>query len=210
MAGNCMGELEKFIIKFRSLCESGTDAKLVVDAKDGVAQISLSVTVKMDEVFGKVCKSSNPHHGRQTGDSPCKKRRRERQDADRKAKAAAEQVAIDTNKFVLEVETQESVNNVDITEAIEENFFGGLNDRNVAKGDPSRSILVHKIKDQAVLDKSNEKIVTSIYHIFVKNEAAVLGVLDDWTEPHKFDDLAFRNAVYGKKQVKIRKITKIL
>ena len=55
MAGNCMGELEKFIIKFRSLCESGTDAKLVVDAKDGVAQISLSVTVKMDEVFGKVC-----------------------------------------------------------------------------------------------------------------------------------------------------------
>ena len=38
-------------------------------------------------------------------------------------------------------------------------FFGGLNDRNVAKGDPSRSILVHKIKDQAVLDKVMRRLL---------------------------------------------------
>ena len=112
---------------------------MVVDAEDGVAKISLSVTVIMDEVFGKVCNSSSFCHGRRTGDSPCKKRRRECREADRKAKAAAEQVAIDSSKYALEVGTQEDVNNVDITEAIEEHFSGGLNDRRVAKGDPSRS-----------------------------------------------------------------------
>ena len=40
-------ELDKFISKFKSLWNSGSNAKLVVDVEAGVAQISLSVNVAL-------------------------------------------------------------------------------------------------------------------------------------------------------------------
>ena len=221
-----MGELDKFILKFRSLCESGSNARLVVDTEDGIAKISLHVSVKLEQAFGRVNITSSKSH-RRGRDSPCKQRRRERREAERNAKVVAAQVStgdsdgcadtsiIDTElnlmdiKFDLKVEAQEAVKNVDITEAIEVNFSGGLDEKKVSLNHPSRSILVHKMKESSFKNENDEMMFSYIYRIYVKNEVDVLSIINEWKKPNQFDDLAFRNATDGKKQVKLRDVRKL-
>ena len=177
-----MGELDKFILKFRSLCESGSNARLVVDTEDGIAKISLHVSVKLEQAFGRVNITSSKSH-RRGRDSPCKQRRRERREAERNAKVVAAQVSTgdsdgcaDTSridkelnlmdvKFDLKVEAQEAVKNVDITEAIEVNFSGGLDEKKVSLNHPSRSILVLKMKESSFQNENDEKMFSYIYRI---------------------------------------------
>ena len=217
MASCSMDELDKFILKFKSLCGAGSNANLVINADAGLLKLSLQVEMKLEHVL------ETENTPRRKGWSPCKQRRKERREADRKA-AAEKVVKVDTEsdihqtdikglepemKFELRIHAQEGIKNYDIIEAIEENFSGALDDKKVASSDPSRSILVQKSKEKLVSDENGEKISKYIYHISVMDNPQVLDVIENWRKPHLFDDLAFRNAVYGKKQVKIMEIKTI-
>ena len=42
-----IAELEKFVCKFKSLVESGSNVRLIVNAEDGVVDMSLHLSVKI-------------------------------------------------------------------------------------------------------------------------------------------------------------------
>ena len=152
-----MQELDNFIYKFKNLWQCGSDVKLVVDVKAGVASISLNVDVKLESLAGKDTEGvefcRNGGHSKRL--SPCRQRRRERREAERKARAeASEEVAnclaetVDPNPVVSEsqyeisIDVPTEVKNYDIVECIEENFEGSLGDRNVALDDP----MIHVVR----------------------------------------------------------------
>ena len=55
------------------------------------------------------------------------------------------------SEYEIRINAHEDLCNYDIVEAIEENFFWGVKDRNVSKDDTLSSILVHNL-DQGVQD----------------------------------------------------------
>ena len=236
-------ELDKFISKFKSLWNSGSNAKLVVDVEAGVAQISLSVNVALNNATGLATGISCGHgsHRKGGGDSPCRKRRRARREALRKAKVAAEEAAvketgatelkeaekvdsdaINTAKLVTEkaemslaqfeviVEAQEEVTNFEVTEAIEVNFEGGLDDQKVGKKDQLRTIYVHKMLNEKEQNGDIEGQKIRLYSVYVRHDDRILNLFNSWTKQGYFDDLAFQNSKMGIRQVKIREIRKIV
>ena len=67
-----MSELDKFVLKFKSLWDSGSNAELIVNTEDGVAHISLHVIVDLGKTCGTASRAS---HSSDSGrDSPCRKR----------------------------------------------------------------------------------------------------------------------------------------
>ena len=113
-------------------------------------------------------------------------------------------------QYEIQFDTQAQVSNLDVTEAIEVNVDGGLNDRNVSADDPSRFVLVHKLRHESH-DDDNKQILDRItYRLIVKNKEVALDVIDDWNNPGTFDDLAFRNAKLDKLYVKIREVKRII
>ena len=127
MAG--INELDKFVYKFKSLLESGSDAKLIVNAERGIAKISLHVNVQYSvDTHVKEAENSSRRNGGVS--SPCRQRRRLRREAKRNARAAAaeaEKAKVVENdpelkkaemseaEYELLVETQEEVTNYEIT-----------------------------------------------------------------------------------------------
>ena len=108
------------------------------------------------------------------------------------------------------VEAYAEVKNYDIVEAIEVNYNGALDERNVHKDDPCRSISIFKIKpepEHCILDEKKNLLV---YRIHVKNSDIATNVIDDWHYQHNFDDLAFGNSIRDKQQVKIREVRRLM
>ena len=139
------------------------DAKLIVKAEDGVLQLNLQVNVKLENACGSGISNHSSQYDR---GSPSRKRRRERRDKERKARAAAAVEAATNvvsdvgpnpiqvseksdNEYEMVVNVQDEVSNFEITETIEENFVGGLKDRNVDDVKLARSLYVHKLKEEA-------------------------------------------------------------
>ena len=209
-------ELDKFVLKFKSLLElSSRDAKFIVNAEDGVLQLNLQVNVKLENASGS---GISNQYDRGT---PSRKRRRERRDKERKARAAAAveaatKVASDVGpnpiqvaeksdiEYEMVVNVQDEVRNFEITEAIEENFVGGLMDRNVDDVKLARSLNVHKLREEA----EDNRMTCCYYKLIVKNDLAS-EIVESWNKPGCFDDLAFENAERDKKQVKVRCIKKV-
>ena len=230
-------ELDKFIQKFKSLWVSGSNAKLLVqaDAETGVASVSLSVDIKL-EMNKNVKLAGNTHRHGASGGSPSRQRRRARREAERLAKAAAAAEAVSTTdmevkvnnsqqtvnrgqdemserEFDLSFVVHESVKSYDILEAIEVNYGGSLNDRNVSLGDPCRFISFGRVKRteiDTVENDTGEKLEKVTCRIVVKNDENVSHVINDWRKSSNFDDLAFRNAVRGQRQVLIREVKEIM
>jgi hypothetical protein len=239
MAGN--DELGKFVQKFVSLWQSGSNARLHVESEAGFAHVSLQVDLGQAKPLCGVCQ-----HGRgqgHRGGSPAKQRRRERRESERKAKATAEQavveekvgqeksaaeevvlgkdscVAEEANKleiaesekseidYELKIEAHEKCKNFDVVEVIEVNFDGILDDLKIDKHDPSRQIIVQKVKEEPI-ENDNEH-VHLIYRVQVKNTEVARSLIESWKDAHKFDDLAFGNSVYDQVQVKIKEVQKI-
>ena len=48
-----------------------------------------------------------------------------------------------------------------------------------------------------------------MYRVVVKNCKVAEDILESWKERHKFDDLGFRNYVYGVVNVKIQEVQKL-
>ena len=136
MAG--MSELDKFVHKFKSLWESGSDVSLTVNVVKGIAQINLQVNVSLERKMpGNAWIKRSPRKG---ADSPCKQRRRARREAERKGKTNAAKNSAGKADVIQEVScsesemsevteaqyevvfnTQKEVQNFDRVEALEEN-----------------------------------------------------------------------------------------
>ena len=78
----------------------------------------------------------------------------------------------------------------------------------VAENHPSRFILVQKVKEEP-FEKDDEKRLNFLYKVIVKNVEVAKSVIEGWKNPYKFDDLAFRHAVYDKVQARVQEVQKI-
>ena len=236
MAGN--SELGKFVQKFVSVWQSGSNERLHVESEAGYAFVSLQVDLGQAKPL-----AGGGQHGRG-------QHRRECRESERKAKAAAEQagareqgglgdeksltekVVFEEGSFVaeevnnlngspqvvesekseieyeLKIEAHEKCNNFEVVEVIEVNFDGTLDDLKIDKHDPSREIHVQRIKKEPIED-DNKPVAHLVYRVKVKNTEVARTLIESWKHSHKFDDLAFGNAVYDKVQVKIREVQKI-
>ena len=119
--------------------------------------------------------------------------------------AESEKSVID---YELRIEAHEKCKNFYVLEAIEVNFDGIMDDLKIDKHDPSRQIHVQKVKEEPI-DDDNNRVVHLIYRVQVKNTEVARSLIESWKDAHKFDDLAFGNAVYDEVQVKIREVKKI-
>jgi hypothetical protein len=104
----------------------------------------------------------------------------------------------------LKIEAHDKCKNFDITEAIEVNFDGALDDLKVGEQDPARFIHVQK-KIESKDDEGN----LFNYRILVKDIEVAHKVIENWKQPHMFDDLAFGNSVYGIVRVRIREVQRL-
>jgi hypothetical protein len=118
-----------------------------------------------------------------------------------------EKVTHETSEYQLKVEAHEKCQNYDIIEAIEVNYDGTMDDLKIEKNDPARFILVQKEIEADRIDDRNINLVA--YRVIVRDKEVAKTIIEGWREPHKFDDLAFRKAVYGKIRVRIREVQKL-
>ena len=104
--------------------------------------------------------------------------------------------------FELKVEAHEKCTNDDVIEAIQENFFGALDNKKVEKTDSIRHLIIREE------DKGLVKIQDK-YRIIVREDKVATDILGLWNEPYEFDDLAFKNAVYGEIKIKIKEVKRV-
>ena len=105
-------------------------------------------------------------------------------------------------QFELEVETQGICCNDDVVEAIEENYYGALNDKKVDPVDPVRKLVIEE-------KGKNISEVQSIYKVSVPINDIAIETIENWNLRYEFDDLAFANAVYDEVKIKIKKVNRI-
>ena len=106
-------------------------------------------------------------------------------------------------QYEIRIDAHEKLRNYDIVEAIEENFYGGLQDRNICREDPSSSILIHNYEQDLKENTNGRKLSSFVYRLFVKNNDIPKSVVEDWINPGRFDDLAFRSAVRDKMTARV-------
>ena len=104
--------------------------------------------------------------------------------------------------FELKVEAHEKCTNNDVIEATQENFFGALDNKKVEKTDSIRHLIIREE------DKGLVKIQDK-YRIIVREDKVATDILGLWNEPYEFDDLAFKNAVYGELKIKIKEVKRV-
>ena len=124
-----------------------------------------------------------------------------------------EQVS-DFLEFELKVLAHEECKNYDVIENIEVNYDGTLDDLKIDKNDTARKILVQKVNKQIENDdkepeSDGEVRHILVYRVFVKKCGIARKVIESWKERYKFDDLAFRSAVYGKVNVRILEVLEL-
>ena len=106
----------------------------------------------------------------------------------------------------MKIDAHENCKNYDVIEAIEVNYDGTLNDLKIDEHDRSRYILIQKLREEPC-DINDEKRVKSIYRVLVNDNEVSKSIVESWKDPYKFDDLAFRSAVYDK--IQIQEVQKI-
>jgi hypothetical protein len=104
--------------------------------------------------------------------------------------------------FELKVEAHEKCTNDAVIEAIQENFFGALDNKKVEKTDSIRHLIIRE-EDNGLV-KIQDK-----YRIIVIEDKVATDILGLWNEPYEFDDLAFKNAVYGEIKIKIKEVKRV-
>ena len=211
-----LDELDKFISKFISLWQSGSNVRLNLNADGGKANISMHVKLNLQS-FKNVKKSGR--------DSPCRQKRRLRRAAEREARAVTknttetvqvedqeeyvkDQAEMSVTEFNVKINAHEGVKGYDNIEATEENFIGGLKDMNVNEEDPCYRIKVHEVDHETFEHENGQKMMRYRFKLFVKNTEKALAVIEDWKTPSNFDYLAFRSAKRHKLEVQLTKFRK--
>ena len=118
-----------------------------------------------------------------------------------------EVVASENIEYELKVDAHTKCKNYDVIEAIEVNFDGTLDELKVEETDTCRNILVQKLERK--IENNDEERQSLMYRVVVKNCKVAEDVIESWKERHKFDDLGFRNYVYGVVNVKIQEVQKM-
>ena len=99
-------------------------------------------------------------------------------------------------QFELKVEAHERCTNDDLIEAIQENFYGALDNKHVEITDSIRHLIIRE-EDKGLV-KVQDK-----YKIIVGEDKVAIDILGFWNEPYEFDDLDFKYAVYREIKIKI-------
>ena len=105
--------------------------------------------------------------------------------------------------------------NYDVSEAIEVNFDGILDDMKVEENDSySRYSLVQKVKrveeiPDGEVEPDDEDRHMLMYRVVIRNIEASQKVVESWKNRYEFDDLAFGNAVHGVVNVRILEVVKL-
>ena len=99
----------------------------------------------------------------------------------------------------------------DIVEVIETNFYETIKEK---KGDQpnkvSQILKIKKIEQKQVITKIEQELQNlQIFKIAVKNIEVARDIIESWNLNHMFDDLAFKNAVYGKIKINIKEVNRI-
>ena len=118
-----------------------------------------------------------------------------------------EVVKVENQEYELKVAAHQKCKNYDIIECIEVNFDGALDDLNVEKNDRLRFIDVHKKESEEIIDETESNLFN--YRVVVRDLDQAKSVVESWKEKSKFDDLAFKNAEYGKVRVRILEVNKV-
>ena len=233
MAG--LSELDSFVRKFVLLWKSGCDAKLSVETEAGNAFVNLSVGLGKAALPGHVDvghRGGSPARQRRSERRAAERKAKEAEKAteDIKDEQMAEESIVNVTgivtqnelerkvttslipqvdgtaeqaaQFLVMVEASEECCNDDVLEAFEENFYGHCKDKNVVKTD---SLAYFSINEA---NKGLIKVQES-YRIDVKDHEIPTDIIENWKVPYEFDDLAFKNAVYGVIKVKIKDVQRV-
>ena len=111
-------------------------------------------------------------------------------------------------EFEILIDAHVKCKNYDVVESIEENYQGTLNDLKIDEHDVSRFMRIQQLKEEP-FEKDDEKRLNILYKVIVKNVEVAKSVIEGWKNPYKFDDLAFRHAVYDKVQARVQEVQKI-
>ena len=238
-------EMDQFIRKFVSLWESGCEASLHLESKAGQAYVNLRLGLGPAQTH-PAWKNEHGGCHRGGGPAQQRRRERRRAERQSRATAeeaeaaamenAAEQgdlekkeiiieevnepqdvtkdVSSETIEYELKVESHVKCKNYDVVEAIEVNFDGTIDDLKIDKTNICREILVSKLESEIKIE--DEGAIMWRYRVTIKNCDVAQNILESWKERYKFDDLAFRNAVYGtgmknigRVNVRIAEVTKL-
>ena len=107
----------------------------------------------------------------------------------------ASEVVSETVEYELKLEAHVTCKSYDLIEAIEVNFDGSIDELKIEKIDKCRYFRVNKLEDEPKDENVEKK--TWKCRVSVKNCEVAKDILESWKNRYKFDDLAFRNAVYG-------------
>ena len=92
-------------------------------------------------------------------------------------------------------------------------YQGTLNDLKIDEQDLSRFILIQKLEEEPFAkddkDENEKRRIRFVYKVIVKDNEVAKTLIESWKFRNKFDDLAFRHAVYDKVQIRIQKVQKI-
>ena len=111
-------------------------------------------------------------------------------------------------QYEVKINAQEDVKIYDMMEALDVNFSGGLGNRNVDLT-CSRNMYVHQIGEKTCTTKNEDGFREVTFKILVDDDEIAIDVIENWQKPGQFDDLAFRNALSDKRQVKIQEVKKL-
>ena len=232
-------ELDSFVRKFVNLWQSGCDAKLHVESEAGNAFITLRVGLGHDLLghHHRVVRHRGGGPAKQRRRERREAERKEAAAAEEvvvgaKEKETFEVIAEEALKksdmtekvigqvpnspipqldgtfddgkahFELKVDAHEKCSNQDVIEAIKENFFGELDTRKVEKTDPVRHLIIREENDK--ISEVQEK-----YRVVVRENKVATEIVGLWNEPYEFDDLAFKNAVYGEIKINIKEVKRV-
>ena len=226
MAG--VSELDSFVRKFILLWRTGSNAKLSVEAKAGEAFVNLSVGLGQAVPGAHAAKRRGGAGARQRRAERRVAERKMSAEAQKFSSmdsSCTEEVHVTKNiiedeisippipqvdgtaeveaKFEVTVDAHEVCCNDDVIEAIEENFYGHLEDKQIEKSNPLASLLIEEAGKDLLK-------VQNVYRLNVKDDEKVTEIIERWQKPYEFDDLAFKNAKHGKVGIKIKDVKRIL
>ena len=228
-------ELDSFVTKFKHLLHNGFEATLSMESKMGKAFVILKAGLDPVSTPKRTYVSQFSPSSQLSGipsryRSPSYRRRQERrriarEDSNHIAEEAnnvvdspeypTEKVAdsqaemfVSKAQYEVKINAQEDVKIYDMMEALDVNFSGGLGDRNVDLT-CSRNMYVHQIGEKTCTTKNEDGFREVTFKILVDDDEIAIDVIENWQKPGQFDDLAFRNALSDKRQVKIQEVKKL-
>ena len=109
-------------------------------------------------------------------------------------------------KYELKVDPHTKCTFEDIYEAVETNFIGTLDEAKIGEKEPSRNFRLKKLRKAGMKDEFPNM---QVFEMTVKDTEDAKNAVESWKDQFNFDDLAFKNSVYGEIKIKVREVVKV-